>query len=70
VLIEVYQQVWQQAAQFDARRSTPLAWLLMLARRRALERLRASTNRLKGKRQRFPLLSQRERTTTRANTIR
>ncbi len=43
VLIEIYQQVWQQAAQFDARRNTPLAWLLTLARRRALERLRLST---------------------------
>lgn len=40
VLIEVYQQVWQQAVQFDERRSTPLAWLLTLARRRGLERLR------------------------------
>src|SRR5262245_10359726 len=43
-LIEVYQQVWRQAAQFDARRHTPLAWLMMLARRRALELCRVSTS--------------------------
>jgi RNA polymerase sigma-70 factor (ECF subfamily) len=42
VLVEVYQQVWQHAAQFDARRSTPLAWLTTLARRRALERRQIS----------------------------
>ena len=48
VLIEVYQQVWQQAAQFDVRRSAPLAWLLMLTRRSALERLRTSTRQDRG----------------------
>ncbi len=55
MLIEVYQQVWQQAAQFDARRRTPLAWLLMLARRRALERQRASTKQAQRQASALPL---------------
>jgi RNA polymerase sigma-70 factor (ECF subfamily) len=40
VLQEVFLQVWTQADRYDAARSTPRGWLLMLARSRALDRLR------------------------------
>jgi RNA polymerase sigma-70 factor (ECF subfamily) len=41
VLLDVYMQVWRQAAQYDKRRGTPLAWLLTIARSRAIDRLRS-----------------------------
>jgi RNA polymerase sigma-70 factor (ECF subfamily) len=40
VLQEVFLQVWMQADRYDEARSTPRGWLLMLARSRALDRLR------------------------------
>src|SRR5258708_23985065 len=40
VLQEVFLQVWTQADRYDAERSTPRGWILMLARSRALDRLR------------------------------
>jgi RNA polymerase sigma-70 factor (ECF subfamily) len=40
VLQEVFLQVWTQADRYDEARSTPRGWLLMLARSRALDRLR------------------------------
>lgn len=40
VTIEVYTQVYQQAWRYDAGRGTPLAWLLTMARSRALSSLR------------------------------
>ncbi len=40
VLQDVYLQVWQRAAQFDAHRGRPLAWLISLARYRAIDILR------------------------------
>jgi len=40
--IDVYHQVWRQAATYDPQRGTPLAWLLMLTRSRAIDRRRAS----------------------------
>jgi RNA polymerase sigma factor (sigma-70 family) len=43
VLQEVYVTVWTKAAQFDAAMGTsPMAWLLSIARNRALDRLRAA----------------------------
>jgi RNA polymerase sigma-70 factor (ECF subfamily) len=42
ITLDVYTQVWHQAAVYEAQRSTPLAWLFMLTRSRALERLRAN----------------------------
>ncbi len=40
ILQEVFLQVWTQADRYDADRSTPRGWILMLARSRALDRLR------------------------------
>jgi RNA polymerase sigma-70 factor (ECF subfamily) len=40
VLQEVFLQVWMQADRYDGARSTPRGWILMLARSRALDRLR------------------------------
>ncbi|MDR3505417.1 MAG: sigma-70 family RNA polymerase sigma factor [Acidocella sp.] len=42
VLQEVYLTVWNKAAQFDvARGVSPVTWLMIIARNRALDRLRA-----------------------------
>ena len=41
VLLDVYTQVWRQAASYDRSRGTPLAWLTTIARTRALDRLRS-----------------------------
>jgi RNA polymerase sigma-70 factor (ECF subfamily) len=40
VLQEAFLQVWMQADRYDEARSTPRGWILMLARSRALDRLR------------------------------
>ena len=40
-LQEVWLQVWKRVATFDASRGTVAAWLVMLARSRALDRLRS-----------------------------
>lgn len=40
VLLEVYEQVWQQAEQAQNQPYTVLAWLMLLTRKLALERLR------------------------------
>ena len=37
---ETYLKVWQQAARFQPARGTALAWLTMIARRRAIDRAR------------------------------
>jgi RNA polymerase sigma-70 factor, ECF subfamily len=41
VLIDVYTQVWRQAASYDSNRGTPLAWMATIARSRAIDRLRS-----------------------------
>jgi RNA polymerase sigma-70 factor (ECF subfamily) len=41
VLQEVYLTVWRRAADFDARRASPMTWLITIARNRAIDRLRA-----------------------------
>ncbi|HVR96698.1 MAG TPA: sigma-70 family RNA polymerase sigma factor [Thermoanaerobaculia bacterium] len=40
VLQEVFLQTWTQSARYDGDRSSPRAWVLMLARSRAFDRLR------------------------------
>lgn len=42
VLLDVYLQVWRQAGAYEAARGSVLAWLLTIARSRALDRWRAS----------------------------
>jgi RNA polymerase sigma-70 factor (ECF subfamily) len=41
VLIDIYAQVWRQAASYDANRGAPLAWMTTIARSRAIDRLRS-----------------------------
>ncbi len=40
VVEDAYFQVWRQAARFDASRGAPLAWMLTIARSRAIDSLR------------------------------
>ena len=42
VLQDVFVKVWQQASQFDANRGRPLAWLVSMARYRAIDLQRAA----------------------------
>lgn len=39
--MDVYKEVWQRAAAYDDGREEPITWLVMMARRRAVVRLRA-----------------------------
>jgi RNA polymerase sigma-70 factor (ECF subfamily) len=47
VALEVYAQVWKKAATFDPARSPASAWLVLLTRSRALDRLRSSSYRMR-----------------------
>ncbi len=40
VVSDVYLQVWRQANRYRSKRATPIGWLLMICRSRALDKLR------------------------------
>lgn len=42
VLLDVYMQVWRQAKRYDPLRGKTLAWLVTIARSRAIDRLRST----------------------------
>lgn len=44
VTLDVYLQVWRTAAEYRPERSSPLAWLGMIARSRAVDRWRSGRN--------------------------
>jgi len=48
LLQEVYLEAWRKASNYDVARGTPMAWLVTLARSRALDRIRALGSRGKG----------------------
>jgi RNA polymerase sigma-70 factor (ECF subfamily) len=48
LLQEVYLEAWRKASNYEAARGTPMAWLITLARSRAIDRLRALNTRGKG----------------------
>lgn len=41
VTLEVFMQIWRQAADYDLQRGTPSAWMMMMARSRAIDRFRS-----------------------------
>ena len=45
VTLDVYTQIWRNASSFDPCRGSVLAWLMMLTRSRAIDRLRSSSTR-------------------------
>ena len=46
VLLDVYMQVWRQAGSYDQGRGSPMAWMLTIARSRAIDRLRSGRQEL------------------------
>jgi RNA polymerase sigma-70 factor (ECF subfamily) len=48
VMQDTFVQIWRRADQFDAVRSSPVAWMIMIARGLAIDRLRARARREAG----------------------
>jgi RNA polymerase sigma-70 factor (ECF subfamily) len=42
ILQGIYVDIWKRAVRYDVGRGTPIAWLIMLTRHRAIDRLRTS----------------------------
>src|SRR5437867_1636829 len=49
VMQDTFIRIWQRAAQYGPGRSSPLAWMLMIARGRAFDRLRARSRQAAGR---------------------
>ena len=49
VLLDVFTQVWRQSSAYDTNRGAPLAWLMTIARSRAIDRLRSGKHDAHGK---------------------
>jgi RNA polymerase sigma-70 factor (ECF subfamily) len=47
VVLDVYKQVWDAAARFDERRGSAAAWIVILARSRAMDRRRSRAARMR-----------------------
>lgn len=47
IALDVYRQVWRVASTYDEEKGTPLTWLLMMARSRAIDHLRSPASRTK-----------------------
>lgn len=47
VLQEVFASIWHKAEQYDPERASPMAWMAMVARNRAIDRLRSPTHALR-----------------------
>jgi RNA polymerase sigma-70 factor (ECF subfamily) len=43
ITLDTYHQVWRQAHNFDPERGKPSSWILTIARNRAIDRLRSSS---------------------------
>ena len=48
VMQDTFVQVWRRAHQYDPERSSPMAWIVMIARGLAIDRLRARSRRTAG----------------------
>jgi RNA polymerase sigma-70 factor, ECF subfamily len=57
ILQEVFMQVWMRADTYNAELGTPAAWLVRVARNRAIDRLRSNTVRARTMEASPPLLS-------------
>ena len=45
VVCDTYAQAWRQSERFDAERASPIGWLMMMCRSRAVDRLRHNRSR-------------------------
>src|SRR5215467_5489444 len=59
VLLDVYMQVWRQAGLYNKSRGSPLAWILTIARSRAIDRLRSSRQEWQRRDNSFEILTER-----------